>query len=89
MRSNSPLQKTKLGAMAYEHSFDARVRDVSKPALARLASLGNWPSFDLLSDRAGDGASVSASTVAFSTPTPGPLNPRDDLDSVHRRFSGF
>jgi hypothetical protein len=42
--------------MAYEHSFDARVRDVSKPALARLAGLGDWPGFDLLSDRAGDGA---------------------------------
>jgi hypothetical protein len=24
MRSNSPLHKTELGAMAYEHSFDAR-----------------------------------------------------------------
>jgi hypothetical protein len=34
MRSNSPLHKTEPGAMAYEHSFDARVRDVSKPALA-------------------------------------------------------
>jgi hypothetical protein len=30
MRSNSPLHKTVSGAMAYEHSFDARVRDVSK-----------------------------------------------------------
>lgn len=34
MRSNSPLHKTEPGAMAYEHSFDARVRLVSKPALA-------------------------------------------------------
>jgi hypothetical protein len=45
MRSNSPLHKTEPGALAYEHSFDARVRDVSKPALARqkarvLAMLG-------------------------------------------------
>jgi len=31
------------------------VRDISKPALARLAGLGDWPGFDLLSDRAGDG----------------------------------
>jgi len=43
-------------AMAYESSFGARVRDVSKPALARLAGLGDWPGFDLLSERAGHGA---------------------------------
>ena len=54
MRSNSPLHKTEPGAIAYEHSFDAR--DVSKPALARLAGLGDGPGFDLLSDRAGDAA---------------------------------
>jgi hypothetical protein len=34
MRSNSPLHKTEPGALAYEHSFDARLQDVSKPALA-------------------------------------------------------
>jgi hypothetical protein len=28
MRSNSPLHKIEPGAMAYKHSFDARVRDV-------------------------------------------------------------
>ncbi len=43
-------------AMAYEQSFGASVRDVSKPALARLAGLGDWPGFDLLSDRAKDDA---------------------------------
>ena len=42
-------------AMAYENSYGAHVRDVSKPALARLAGLGDWPGFDLLSERAGDG----------------------------------
>jgi hypothetical protein len=35
--------------MAYEHSFDAHVRDVSKPALARLKGLGDWLGFDPLS----------------------------------------
>jgi hypothetical protein len=34
MRSNSPLNKTEPGAMVYEHSLEARVRDVSKPAVA-------------------------------------------------------
>ena len=38
-------------AMAYEQSFGAQVRDVSKPALARLAGLGDVPGFDLLSTR--------------------------------------
>ena len=56
MQSNSPLHRTEPGAILYKHSFDVRVRDVSKPALARLAGLGDWPGFDLLSDRAGDGA---------------------------------
>ena len=39
-------------AMAYEQTFGATVRDVSKPALARLAGLGDAPGFDLLSHRA-------------------------------------
>jgi superfamily II DNA or RNA helicase len=39
-------------AMAFEQSFGATVRDVSKPALARLAGLGDAPGFDLLSNRA-------------------------------------
>ncbi|MGH6681980.1 MAG: DUF3883 domain-containing protein, partial [Bradyrhizobium sp.] len=39
-------------AMAYEQSFGATVRDVSRPGLARLAGLGDAPGFDLLSDRA-------------------------------------
>jgi hypothetical protein len=57
MRSNSHLHKTELGAMTYEHFFDARVRDVFKPALARLAGLGDWPGASIpLSDRSGDGA---------------------------------
>jgi hypothetical protein len=34
MRSNSPLHKTEPGALAYEHSFDARVRDVSKASVS-------------------------------------------------------
>ncbi len=42
-------------AMAFEQSFGASVRDVSRPALARLAGLGDWPGFDLLSDRAAIG----------------------------------
>lgn len=40
-------------AMAYEQSFGAQVRDVSKPALARLAGLGDAPGFDLLSAHSG------------------------------------
>ncbi len=42
-------------AMAYEKSFGAAVRDVSKPALARLAGLGDWPGFDVLSQRDAEG----------------------------------
>ena len=38
-------------AMAFEQSFGATVRDVSKPGLARLAGLGDAPGFDLLSRR--------------------------------------
>ncbi len=35
-------------AIAWERERGATVRDVSKPALARNASLPNWPGFDLL-----------------------------------------
>ena len=38
-------------ATAYEESFGAEVRDVSRPDLARRAGLGDWPGFDLLSVR--------------------------------------
>jgi hypothetical protein len=92
MRSNSPLHKTEPSAMAYEHSFDAHVRDVYKPALARLAGLEVWLGFDLLSDRAGDGARFGSvglrqhCRLLCLNPPPAPLYPRDDLDSVPRRL---
>ena len=36
-------------ATAYEESFGAKVKDVSRPDLARRAGLTDWPGFDLLS----------------------------------------
>ena len=42
-------------ATTYEERFNADVKDVSRPALARRAGLTDWPGFDLLSERpAGD-----------------------------------
>ena len=41
-------------AVAWERERAATVRDVSKPALARVAGFPDWPGFDLLSDRPGD-----------------------------------
>ncbi len=42
-------------ALAHEEAAGARVRDVSKPALARREGLSDWPGFDLKSSRpAGD-----------------------------------
>ena len=38
-------------ATAYEESFHAEVKDVSRPALSRRAGLTDWPGFDLLSVR--------------------------------------
>jgi len=38
-------------ATAYEESFGANVKDVSRPDLARRAGLTDWPGFDLLSHR--------------------------------------
>ena len=38
-------------AAAYEESFHAEVKDVSRPALARRTGLTDWPGFDLLSVR--------------------------------------
>ena len=38
-------------ATAYEESYGAEVRDVSKPELARLDGLADWPGFDLRSCR--------------------------------------
>lgn len=38
-------------AVAHEEGFGAKVRNVSKALLARAAGLGDWPGFDLLSDR--------------------------------------
>ena len=40
-------------ATAYEESFGAKVKDVSRPELARRAGLPDWPGFDLLSRRVG------------------------------------
>lgn len=40
-------------AKSYEEGFKAKVRDVSTPAKARAAGLGEWPGFDLLSLRPG------------------------------------
>ena len=36
-------------ATAYEKGFNAEVKDVSRPGLARQAGLTDWPGFDLLS----------------------------------------
>ena len=41
-------------ATAYEENFDAEVKDVSRPDLARSAGLSDWPGFDLLSFRPGN-----------------------------------
>ena len=38
-------------ATAYEESYGAQVKDVSRPDLARRAGLTDWPGFDLLSFR--------------------------------------
>ena len=38
-------------AIAYEEGFNAEVKDVSRPELARRAGLPDWPGFDLLSRR--------------------------------------
>ena len=38
-------------ATAYEERFNAEVKDVSRPDLARRAGLTDWPGFDLLSLR--------------------------------------
>ena len=38
-------------ATAYEERFNAEVKDVSRPELARRAGLTDWPGFDLLSLR--------------------------------------
>ena len=38
-------------AIAYEERFNAVVKDVSRPALARRAGLTDWPGFDMLSLR--------------------------------------
>ena len=38
-------------ARAHEEAADAQVQDVSRPALARRAGLGDWPGFDLRSLR--------------------------------------
>jgi hypothetical protein len=38
-------------ATVYEESLGAKVKDVHKPELARLAGLSDWPGFDLLSIR--------------------------------------
>ena len=37
--------------VAYEEGFGAKVKDVSRPELARRAGLTDWPGFDLLSIR--------------------------------------
>ena len=42
-------------AVAWEREHGGSVRDVSKPALARVAGLPDWPGFDLLSNRPGEG----------------------------------
>ncbi len=38
-------------ATSYEERFNATVKDVSRPELARRAGLSHWPGFDLLSQR--------------------------------------
>ena len=51
-------------ATAYEERFNADVKDVSRPALARRAGLTDWPGFDLLSERPVD-ADNPAHTLAI------------------------
>ena len=41
-------------ARAHEEAAEAQVQDVSRPALARRAGLGDWPGFDLRSLRPAD-----------------------------------
>ena len=43
-------------AVSYEESRGARVRDVSRPELARRAGLPDWPGFDILSVDPGNGS---------------------------------
>ena len=51
-------------ATAYEERFNADVKDVSRPALARRAGLTDWPGFDLLSERPAD-AKIPAQKLAI------------------------
>ena len=41
-------------AVAWEREHGGAVRDVSKPALARVVGLPDWPGFDMMSDRPGE-----------------------------------
>ena len=51
-------------ATAYEEGFNAEVKDVSRPVLARRAGLTDWPGFDLLSERSA-GADNPAQKLAI------------------------
>ena len=48
----------------FEERFNADVKDVSRPALARRAGLTDWPGFDLLSERP-ENANNPAQTLAI------------------------
>ena len=51
-RCNAEVESIAIGvAAAYEERFNAGVKDVSRPELARRAGLTDWPGFDLLSLR--------------------------------------
>ena len=51
-RCDAEVESIAVGvAAAYEERFNAEVKDVSRPELARRAGLTDWPGFDLLSLR--------------------------------------
>ncbi len=53
-RYDARVEEVAVGvAAAWEREHGGSVRDVSKPALARVAGFSDWPGFDLVSDRPG------------------------------------
>ena len=53
-------------ATAYEESFGAEVKDVSRPELARRAGLTDWPGFDLRSRRPAEERDIEVKGRAVS-----------------------
>lgn len=71
MRSNSPLHKTEPGAMAYEHSFNALFGTYTSQRSRAWRAWETGPASIccpiVLAMARASGASVSVSTVAFTT----------------------